>query len=210
MPFVMNYTNLISTTADYLERDDLSVSIPVFIRLAEKKVSRILKAQLATETATNTLTIGSALVQKPERWVETLSFTVQGPDGVSVLKKRSRETIQTMFPDSSVTARGVPKYYAEWQENYFYIGPYPVAAYNFELLYYQEPPALDGTQQTNYLTENAFDLLLYSTLLEAEGYLKNDDRVPLWKAARDEIIQQYTGLDMRRQSDRQENRKKGA
>jgi len=208
MAFSLNYTNLVSSAADYLERDDINASIPTFIRLAEKKVCRLLKAQLATNTVTDKLTIGSPLVIKPERWIETLSFTVMSSNQVSVLKKRSRETIQQMYADNSIT--GLPKYYAEWQQNYFYVGMTPDQAYDFELVIYQEPVPLDAANQTNYLTDIAPDLLLYSTLLEAEGYLKNDERLPVWKAARDESLQQLTGLDISRQTDRQENRKKGA
>lgn len=204
----MNYTNLVATAADYLERDDIGGSIPTFIRFAEKKVARILKSQLATTTVTDNLTANSPLVTKPARWIETLSFTVLSGTNVSVLKKRSRETIQAMFPNQATAA--LPQYYAEWQQNYFYLGATPDQAYNFELVIYQEPIPLDNSNQTNYLTEIAPDLMLYSTLLEAEGYLKNDDRLPVWKAARDECVQQLVGLDMSRQSDRQENRKKGA
>lgn len=208
MPFVLTYDSLLTTVGDYLERDDLVTKIPIFIMLAEKKCSRVLKAQLAQIAVTDALTINSPVVVKPARWVETISFTIETPDGIVVLKERSRETIQTLYPVLTDTA--APKYYAEWQENYYYVGPTPDAAYNFELMMYQQPPNLDITQQTNYLTDNAPDLLLYSTLLEAEGYLKNDERLPVWKAARDEIIQTYTGLDTRRQGDRQQNTKKGA
>ncbi len=208
MPFILTYNSLLTTVGDYLERDDLTTKIPIFIMLAEKKSARILKAQLAQIAVTSQLTLNSPMVVKPERWIETISFTIQTPDGIVVLKERSRETIQTMYP--VLTDTDTPKYYAEWQENYYYVGPTPDDAYDFELMMYQAPPALSEIQQTNYLTDNAPDLLLYSTLLEAEGYLKNDSRLPVWKAARDEIIQQYTGLDMRRQSDRQQERKKGA
>lgn len=208
MSFVMNFDNLISTVANYLERDDIDAEIPTFILLAEKKCGRILKAQLATTTVTNTLTANNPLVTKPERWVETLSFTVMSANTVTVLKKRSRETIQQMYPDTTVV--GLPKYYSEWQENYFYLGQTPDQAYNFEILMYQQPQPLDNVNQTNYLTDVAPDLLLYSTLLEAQGYLKNSDMVPLWQAARDESIQQLTGLDVRRQTDRQQDRQKGA
>lgn len=191
-----------------MERDDLVAKIPIFISLAERKVSRVLKAQLAQVAVTNTLTSSNPVVVKPERWVETISFTIETDDGIVVLKERSRETIQSMYP--ILTDTDVPKYYAEWQENYYYIGPTPDSAYPFELMMYQQPEPLGEIQQTNYLTENAPDLLLYSTLLEAEGYLKNDDRLPVWKAARDEILQNYGVLDVRRQSDRQQNTKKGA
>lgn len=208
MAFALTYDTLLSTVSDYLEREDISARYPMLIRLAEKKVARVLKAQLATMTVNDTLTAGSVIVTKPERWVENLSFTVTVNGEVSFLKKRSRESIQAMYPNT--TATGTPKYYAEWQEDYFYIGPTAADAYPFEILYYQEPIPLDSSHQTNYLTDTAPDLLIYSTLLEAEGYLKNDDRVPLWKAARDEIIAQLGGLDTRRQNDRQQNRKKGA
>lgn len=209
MPFTLTYDSLVETVGDYLERDDLTTKIPVFIMLAERKTARVLKAQLAQIAVTSQLTLNSPMVTKPERWIETISMTIQdGGGNIVVLKERSRETIQSMYP--ILTDTGTPKYYAEWQENYYYIGPTPDAAYNFELMMYQAPPALSDIQQTNYLTDNAPDLLLYSTLLETEGYLKNDDRLPVWKAARDEIIQQYTGLDMRRQTDRQQDRKKGA
>lgn len=208
MLFEMNYDNLLTTAADYLERSDLGDALPKFIRIAEKKVARILKAQLATTTVSSTLTAGNPLVTKPERWIETLSFSVQANGQVVVLKKKPRETIQVMFPDT--TATDVPKYYAEWQENFFYIGATPDDDYPFELVIYQEPQPLSDTNQTNYLTTTAPDLMLYSTLLEAESYLKNDERIAVWKAAQDEIIMQLTGLDMRRQTDRQQKRDKGA
>ncbi len=208
MPFVLTYDSLLTTVSDYLERDDLLTKIPIFIMLAEKKTARILKAQLAQVAVTDALTISNPVVTKPQRWVETISFTIETPDGIVVLKERTRETIQSMYP--VMTDTDVPKYYAEWQENYYYLGPTPDAAYDFELMMYQQPPSLDVTNQTNYLTDNAPDLLLYSTLLEAEGYLKNDERLPVWKAARDEILQAYGVLDTRRQSDRQQNARKGA
>lgn len=208
MPFALTYNTLLTTVADYLERDDIASRIPTFIMLAETKTARVLKAQLAQIAVTDALTVNSPVVVKPQRWIETISFTIETSDGIAVLKERSRETIQTMYPILTDTA--TPKYYAEWQQNYYYIGPTPDDSYDFELMIYQQPPNLDVNQQTNYLTATAPDLLLYSTLLEAEGYLKNDERLPVWKAARDEILQQYGVLDQRRQSDRQQNTKKGA
>lgn len=208
MPFVLTYNNLVTTVGDYLERDDLQASIPTFIMLAETKVARILKAQLATITVTSNLLEHNRLVTKPERWIEILSFSIQTDTGMVVLKKRSRETIQTMYP--VLTDYAAPIYYSEWEQNYLYVGPTPDQSYPFEILMYEQPIFLDENNQTNYLTEIAPDLLLYSTLLEAEGYLKNDERLGVWKAARDEILDQFGVLDMRRQNDRQQDRKKGA
>ena len=41
----------------------------------------------------------------------------------------------------------------------------------------------DGTSGTvtyNWLTQNAPDILLYGSLMEAEPFIKNDERIPVW------------------------------
>jgi hypothetical protein len=48
-------------------------------------------------------------------------------------------------------------------------------------LYYELPALLDDTQQTNWLTDYAPNLLLYGALLEATPFLKNDERLPTWQ-----------------------------
>jgi len=47
--------------------------------------------------------------------------------------------------------------------------------------YYSRPTALGTGNETNWLTTNASDLLLYGTLLESVGYLGMDERVPQWE-----------------------------
>jgi hypothetical protein len=49
------------------------------------------------------------------------------------------------------------------------------------VVYFQQPIYLSESNQTNWFTEQARDLLLYACLLETAPYLKNDSRIPTWK-----------------------------
>ena len=110
--------------------------------------------------------------------------------------------------------------YYWFDSQYFWVAPSALAAdAEFELVYYGEIPLLgreypavdsDGDpidsngdktsvsgldQTTVFLTNNWFvdaapDLLLYGTLLNAEAYLKDDPRLPLWKAKYDLALQE--------------------
>ena len=64
------------------------------------------------------------------------------------------------------------------------LSPIPDAAYELEMAFYEKFTALgdgtSGTVTTNYLTKNAPDVLLYGALMEAEPFIKNDERIPVW------------------------------
>jgi hypothetical protein len=62
---------------------------------------------------------------------------------------------------------------------------------------------LSSTNQTNWFTIYAPQAILYGSLLQAMPYLKNDDRVPMWKAQYDLIMQTLTNEDKLRIADRQ-------
>jgi hypothetical protein len=78
-----------------------------------------------------------------------------------------------------------------------------VAAYTFEILYYQRLQPLDDTNQSNWFTEYAPQALLYGALLQAMPFLKNDERIPMWQAQYQQIIQTLKTEDVQRMGDRQ-------
>ncbi len=57
--------------------------------------------------------------------------------------------------------------------------------------------ALADATQTNWLILNAPDLYLYGTLLQAEPFLMNDERGPLWERGVRQVIN-----DLQQQDDR--------
>ena len=92
---------------------------------------------------------------------------------------RSYEYIRNYWQNDTETDQ--PKFYADYNYNNWLFGPTPDLAYPFEAIYYELPPLLSTTNQTNWLTEYAPQMLLYATLLEATPFLKNDERIQIWQ-----------------------------
>ena len=57
---------------------------------------------------------------------------------------------------------------------------YPDAAYEIELWYNKTPDRLSSTNTTTYLSNNAPEVLIYGTVVEAFSYLKNPTYVQLY------------------------------
>tara|TARA_R110000824_G_scaffold164768_2_gene341195 strand:+ start:225 stop:719 length:495 start_codon:yes stop_codon:yes gene_type:complete len=77
---------------------------------------------------------------------------------------------------------GKPETYTIIANNILF-GPTPDAVYNISMLYYKTFDALTALAPTNWVITNAPDVYLYGSLLEAEPFLMNDQRVQLWATA---------------------------
>jgi hypothetical protein len=71
------------------------------------------------------------------------------------------------------------------------------------VLYYERVQPLSSANQTNWFTVYAPQALLYGSLLQAMPFLKNDERLPMWQAQYDAIIQTLMAEDKLRIADRQ-------
>ena len=49
------------------------------------------------------------------------------------------------------------------------------------MTYYKKFDSLSDTTTTNWVILNAPDVYLYGTLLQAEPFLMNDQRIPIWE-----------------------------
>jgi hypothetical protein len=215
MPQTMTYTSLQQDVRRYLERGASMTSdpivfeqIPRLINLAERRISRELKIQGFINTVTATLTQGSSVLPKPDRWRDTVSINMGTGPGFArrkTLFTRGYEYVRTYWPDS--TEEGEPVFYADYDFGHWLVAPTPDQAYPIEILYYELLPLLDDTVQTNWLTEQAPQLLLYATLLEATPFLKNDDRIPVWQNMYDRAAAMLNGEDLAKILDRSASRK---
>jgi hypothetical protein len=187
MAYTMTFDSLQVDLRRYLERgftlaDDPYVyeQLPRLINMAERRIARDLKIQGFIVAVNTTLTNGVATYQKPNRWRDTISMTVKGASNDMVpVFTRSYEYCRNYWPDETQT--GQPEFYADYDYTHWLLVPTPNAAYDLEVLYYELPALLDATQQTNWLTEYAPNLLLYAALLEATPFLKNDERITTWQ-----------------------------
>lgn len=216
MPVAQTYTALLESVRRYIERGFTAASdpevyaqLPALVTLGERRCARELKILGFQNVVTSAMISGTAVYQKPDRWKQTISLNFgNGTDNNTrnPLFARAYEYVRQYWPDQ--TATGTPRFYADYDYQHFIFAPTPDAAYPFELLYYQLLPLLDDSNQTNWLTENAPELLLYATLLESAPFLKNPDQIGIWQAFYDRTASATNGEDIQRILDRQAVRSK--
>ena len=72
----------------------------------------------------------------------------------------------------------IPKYYGNWDEDFWVVAPTPNQTYAITLAYNKEAPSITDTTPTDfsatgtYLSNKYQDLLLYGCLVNTYGYLK--------------------------------------
>lgn len=198
----------------YLERGGSATTDPVvfeqiprLINLAERRAAAELKILGFQNYVTTTLVVGQSVYAKPDRWRDTVSVNI-GTGATftnrTMLFPRSYEYLRSYWPDESTTDQ--PLFYSDYDYQHWLIIP-PPAKPTAEFAYYELPALLDETNQSNWLTEYAPQLLLYGTLLEAAPFLKNDERIGTWQQLYDRAAAITNGEDLGRILDRAAVRK---
>lgn len=200
---VMTYDSLVADISSYLERTDTATleKIPTFIMLAEQVIASQIKFLGNLTVNTSTLVAGADVIDKPARWHKTVSMNITVAGERKPVLLRKYEYLREYWPNP--TLEGVPAYYADYDYTHWLVAPTPDAAYNFEVLYYERAQPLDSSNQTNWFTIYAPQALLYGSLLQAMPFLKNDERMGMWKAEYDLIINTLKTEDVERIGDRQ-------
>lgn len=215
MATTMTFLTLQDDLRRYLERGSTLAAdptvfeqLPRLINLAERRIARELKVLGFVVPVTGVMVVGQSVYAKPDRWRETASINFGTGSGLNTrtpLFPRSYEYCRSYWPDESQQAQ--PEFYADYDYNHWLVTPTPDAAYPFEVLYWEMPALLDDSNQTNWLTEEAPQLLLYGSLLEATPFLKNDDRIPTWQSFYDRAAAMLNGEDVAKILDRSSSRK---
>ena len=200
---VMTYDSLVENIQSYLERNDTSTldKIPLFIMLAEQIIASQIKFLGNLTVNESNMVSTEAIIDKPARWHKTVSMNVT-VDGIRTpVLLRKYEYLREYWPNASMT--DVPKFYADYDYTHWLVAPTPALGYDFEVLYYERIQPLDSANQTNWFTIYAPQALLYGSLLQAMPFLKNDERMTMWKANYDQIMQTLMAEDKLRIADRQ-------
>lgn len=213
----MTFDSLKTTLQNYLERGSSASQDPIFIaelpnliNFAERRIAQELKIQGFINYVSGTFQSGTAVYDKPDRWRDTVSWsfgTGTAPDynTRNVLLTRAYEYIAVYWPDRTQTS--TPVFYADYDVDHWLVAPTPDADYPFEIAYYELPELLSTSVQTNWVTENVPQLLLYASLLEAVPFLKNDERIPTWQSMYDRSAAMLNGEDLGKILDRAAVRK---
>ena len=195
--YIQTYDNLVLDVQQYMERNDpdFIAQIPTLIGLAESAIAAELKTLLQLVVVQTNLTVGDPVLIKPTRWRKTISMKING----APVLLRSQDFVAQYLSESTP---GIPKYYAEYDYNNWNFAPEPDDDYAVEIIYYSLVQPLDSTNQTNLFTQIAPQAMLFGTLLQAQGYLKALDKLPVWKSYYTDCINALKKEDQTRRVDR--------
>jgi len=162
----MAYTldNLRTDIRNYTEVDSgvLSDSVlETIIKNTENKIYREADSDDNRFYATSNLAAGNRYVTIPSdlRFIRYVQLKSTAGDQV-FLEKKDTSYMATYY-DTPGTQSGFPKYYANWDANFWLVAPTPDSITS-------GTPSTAGT----YVSNKYQDLLLYACLVEAYGYLK--------------------------------------
>jgi len=171
-------TNLQDDIRNYTEVDSgvLTTSVlNTIIKNAENRIYRDADSDDNRFYATSNLQAGNRYVTIPSdlRFIRYAQLT--DASGNQVFLEKRDTSFMAEYYDTPGTQSGLPKYYANWDANYWVVAPTPDSTYLITLAYTKQPDSITaspGSTQGTYTSNKYQDLLLYASLVEAYGYLK--------------------------------------
>jgi hypothetical protein len=206
---VLTYNTLSTDIQRFLEREGdvrLIEEIPAIIAYAESQLAREIKTLGTQVSVQGVLTVGSAIIQKPVRWRQTISLQIGTGAGLATFTpifERAYEYVRNYSP--LATATDQPRFYSDYLFDSIIVCPTPDQAYPFELVYYERAQPLDENNTTNWFTANAPDLLLNACLARAGTFMKDAATKALYQADLDRALQSLSVEDKSRITDRMQS-----
>lgn len=171
---ITTYSELQTAVADWLNRSDLTATIPNFIALAEAQMNRQIRHRKMITRAD--ATVDTPYFAVPNDWLENIRFQLN----TNPITPLVYVTPEQLIEDSQVyVTSGQPMFYTMAGQQ-FQVLPSPDGSYTGELLYYAKIPSLTTGSPTNWLLTEAPDVYLYATLIQSAPYLKEDERLGTW------------------------------
>lgn len=186
---INTFSTLKTAIGNWLNRTDIDDRIDEFITIAEDKIYRSLRVR-QMETALSD-TISSGVIAVPSGYLE-MKYMYLNTTPTTKLVRTSLENIYHNYPTRSST--GVPAYFAREGTNFIF-GPYPDSGYTAQGIYYKKLTALGTSNETNWITTDIPELLLYGALCEAEPFIWNDPRLPMWQSKYEQELKRIQEQD---------------
>jgi hypothetical protein len=203
----MAYTlaNLQDDIRNYTEVDSGVLSntiLDTIIKNAENKIYREADSDDNRFYATSALVSGNRYVTIPTdlRFIRYVQLT--DSNGKQTFLEKKDTSYMATFYDTPGTASGIPKYYGNWDAEFWVVAPTPNAQFSITLAYVKQPISITSTTQPTtanpastigtYTSNKYQDLLLYGCLVEAYGYLKGPvDMLQYYTQAYEKALQSY-------------------
>ena len=189
----MNYIELVSNINDYLENEFSKEEVDKFIQQAEERIYNSVQLPDLRKNVTGNVTLGVQYLTCPADWLATFSLAIIDNSGTyTYLLNKDVSYIREAFPSPTDTA--LPRFYGQFDENTFILGPTPDSNYGVELHYFYYPESI-VTAGTTWLGDNYETVLLYGALVEGYTYMKGDaDLMTAYKTRYEEALAMLNAL----------------
>jgi hypothetical protein len=190
---IATYSDLVQAVNDWVNDSAVEQTVPTLISLAEAKFNRELRVRdMITRSTSQT---SDEFVAVPNDFLQDVSLELD------MTNLAAQQSLAYIGPQEAKVLKankitGLVRYYSII-DGAFELLPAPTSDVDVILTYYAKIPALSATNTTNWLLTKSPDLYLYSTLLEAAPFFKDDARIPVWTAMRQKVMD-----DMQLESER--------
>jgi len=191
-------TNLQDDIRNYTEVDSSVLSSAVLNRFIQNAENRIYRESDSDDNrfyATSNLATGNRYVTIPSDLRIIRYVQLKDSNNNQVFLEKRDTSFMAEYYNTPGTQAGLPKYYANWDANFWVVAPTPNASYEITLAYIKSPTSLTDASVSGsgtYLSNKYQDLLLYGSLVEAYGYLKGPaDMIQYYTQAYQRAIETY-------------------
>jgi hypothetical protein len=192
-------TNLQDDIKDYTEVDSTVFSSGVLntiIKNAENRIYRDSDSDDNRFYATSNLVTGNRYVTIPSDLRVIRYIQLKDSNNKQVFLEKRDTSFMSEFYNTPATQSGLPRYYANWDANFWVVAPTPDSTYEITLAYIKQPTSLTDSSVSatgTYVSNKYQDLLLYAALVEAYGYLKGPvDMLQYYEGSYQRALQSYS------------------
>jgi hypothetical protein len=178
----MNYTELCVNIQDICENEFSPTELAMFTEQAEQKIYNTVQIPALRKNVTGAMSIGNQYLQIPSDFLYCYSLAVIDAAGeYHYLINKDVNFIREAYPVNNAFQRARPRYYANFDDSAFILGPTPDLAYGAELHYGYYPESI-VTAGTTWLGNEFDSALLNGALVEAIRFMKGEqDMVALYE-----------------------------
>ena len=196
-------TNLRDDIRNYTEVSCTVLSdsvLETIIKNSENKIYREVDSDQDRFYATSNAIVGNRYVTIPAdlRFIRYVQFK-DAAGNQFYLEQRDTSFMAEYYSDPSTQSVDIPKYYANWDEEFWVVAPTPDKTYEITLAYNKQPETITDTTSTpapatngTYLSNKYQDLLLYACLVNTYAYLKGpQDMLQYYQGAYEKALMSY-------------------
>ena len=205
----ISYSDLVTNIRNYTETSDTVLTTAVLENIilnAQYRIMRDVPIDADRVQQTGNLVVGQETINAPAgalfiRGIQVYDST-SATTGANVwLEKKDVTYLQEYVPSTESAKRGQPKYYAMYggatgntdtTSGRIFVAPVPDQTYSFRVHFNKMPATLESSNQTNYISLNFPNGLLYCCLSETYGFLKGPiDMLTLYENKYKQEVQKF-------------------